>query len=76
MTQDELWQLKYQEVFELIEINHRNPTKHRTDEHLMLNFIKHNRKLLNAGKMKADRAERFNEPLALMEKYRRKNQFI
>lgn len=31
----------------------------------MLNFIKHNRKLLNAGKMKADRIEKFNELQAL-----------
>lgn len=41
----------------------------------MLNYIKHNRKLLNAGEMKADRVEKFNELLALGEKYRRKNQY-
>ena len=41
----------------------------------MLNFIKHNRKLLNVGKMKAERGEKFNELLALEEKYRRKNQY-
>ena len=42
----------------------------------MLNFIKHNRKLLNAGKMKADRVEKFNELLVLVEKYRRKKQYL
>ena len=41
-----------------------------------MNLIKHNRILLNAGKMKADRIEKFNELLALAEKYRRKNQYI
>ena len=41
----------------------------------MLNFIKHNRKLLNAGKMKVDRVSKFNELLGLAEKYRRKNQY-
>ena len=41
----------------------------------MLNFIKHNRKLLNAGNMKSDKVERINELLALEEKYRRKNQY-
>lgn len=75
MTQDELWQQKYQEVVDLIETYHRNPSKHRGEEHLMLNFIKHNRKLLNVGNMKADRIEKFNELLALEEKYRRKNQY-
>lgn len=76
MTQDELWQLKYREVVDFIETNHRNPSKHRIEEHLMLNFIKHNRKLLNAGKMKADRVEKFNELLGLSEQYKRKNQYV
>lgn len=75
MTQDELWQQKYQEVVDFIETNHLNPSKHRIEEHLMLNFIKHKRKLLNAGKRKADRIEKFNELLLLVEKYRRKNQY-
>jgi len=75
MTQDELWQQKYQEVIDFLETNHRNPSKHRIEEHLLLNFIKHNRKLLNAGKMKADRVEKFNELSALGERYKRKNQY-
>ena len=49
MTQNELWQLKYREVVDFIETNHRNPSKHRIEEHLMLHFIKYNRNLLNAG---------------------------
>ncbi len=76
MTQDELWQQKYQEVVAFIETNHCNPSKHRIEEHLMLNFIKHNRKLLNTGKMKADRIEKFKELLALGEKYKRVNQYV
>ncbi len=32
--------------------NHRNPSKHRIEEHNMLNWLKANRKALNAGKMK------------------------
>jgi len=75
MMQDERWLERYNEVKGFIEREHRNPSKHRIEEHLMLNFIKHNRKLLNAGKMKADRVERFNELLGLGERYRRKNQY-
>lgn len=41
----------------------------------MLNWVKANRKVLNAGKMKTERVERFKELLALMEQYRRKNQW-
>ena len=76
MMQDERWLERYNEVKGFIEREHRNPSKHRIEEHLMLNFIKHNRKLLNAGKMKADRVEKFNELLGLSEQYMRKNQDV
>jgi len=75
MTQDEKWMAKYQEVVGFIEANHRNPSKHRIEEHDMLNWLKANRKTINAGKMKAERVEKFKELLALMEQYRRKNQY-
>ena len=75
MTQDEKWMVKYQEVIGFIEANHRNPSKHRIEEHDMLNWLKANRKVLNAGKMKADRVEKFRKLQELMEGYRRKNQY-
>ena len=75
MTQDEKWKARYNEVVAFIEANKRNPSKHRIEEHDMLNWVKANRKVLNAGKMKTDRVERFKELLALMEQYRRKNQW-
>ena len=52
MTQDERWMAKYNEVVEFIQSNHRNPSRHRIEEHDMLNWLKANRKALNAGKMK------------------------
>jgi hypothetical protein len=75
MTQDEKWMVKYEEVADFIETNQRNPSRHRLEEHDMLNWVKANRKVLNAGKMKSERVERFKELLALMEQYRRKNQY-
>lgn len=66
---------RYNEVMTFIETNKRNPSKHRIEEHDMLNWVKANRKVLNAGKMKTERGERFKELLALMEQYRRKNQY-
>ena len=76
MTQEERWQIRYDEVVEFIETNHRNPSKHRIEEHDMLNWLKANRKVLNAGKMKAERVEPFMKLLELSEQYRRKNQYI
>lgn len=75
MTQEERWMTRYNEVVSFIETNHRNPSKHRIEEHDMLNWVKANRKAMNAGRMKLERVERFKELLALMEQYRRKNQY-
>ena len=75
MTQDERWNKRYQDVMAFIESNHRNPSKHRIEEHDMPNWLKANRKVLNAGKMKAERVEPFMKLLELSEQYRRKNQY-
>jgi hypothetical protein len=42
----------------------------------MLNWVKANRKVKNAGKMKVDRVERFDRLLELMEKCKQKNQYV
>lgn len=75
MTQEERWKKRYEEVMAFIEINHRNPSKHRIEEHDYLNWLKANRKALNAGKMKEERAEAFKRLMEMMEEYRRKNQW-
>ena len=75
MTQDERWMTKYNEVVEFIESNHRNPSRHRIEEHDMLNWLKANRKVMNAGKMKTERVEKFRKLLEITEQYRRKNQY-
>ena len=66
---------RYKEVVSFIETNHRNPSKYVAEDRDMLNWLKANRKALNAGKMKADRVEKFRKLLELMEQYRRKNQW-
>lgn len=75
MTQDERWMERYTEVKAFIESNHRNPSRHRIEEHLMLNFLKHNRKLMNAGALKEERRVLFLELLEFGEKYKRVNQW-
>jgi len=75
MTQDEKWLTRYNEVKTFIEMNHRNPSKHRLEEHDMLNWLKANRKRMNAGEMKEERLAMFEELLELGEKYRRVNQY-
>jgi hypothetical protein len=58
MTQEERWQKRYDEVVDFIDANKRNPSKHRIEEHDMLNWLKANRKVLNVGKMKEKRVEK------------------
>ena len=75
MTQDERWLTRYNEVKGFIEREHRNPSRHRLEEHDMLNWVKANRKALNAGKLKDNRVEAFEKLLVLMEENKRVNQW-
>ena len=76
MTQEERWIQNYNDVMTFIESNHRNPSKHRIEEHLMLNWVKHNRKLLKAGKMALKRVEMMGKLVDLWEENKRINQYI
>ena len=75
MTQSERWLTRYNEVKSFIETNHRNPSRHRIEEHDMLNWVKHQRKLMNAGELKEERVEQFKRLLELSEKYKHVNQY-
>lgn len=75
MTQDEKWLVRFQEVVTFIEVNNRNPSRHRIEEHDFLNWLKANRKAMNAGRMKPERVEKFRKLLEMTEKYKRKNQW-
>ena len=75
MTQEEKWQTRYEEVVAFIETNHRNSSKHRIEEHDMLNWFKANRKRMNAGELKPERVLKFKELLVLIEENKHKNQY-
>jgi uncharacterized protein YciI len=75
MDQETRWLKRYDEVKGFIEENHRNPSKHRIEEHDMLNWVKQQRKLLNAGRLKAERMERFKDLLGIIEENKRVNQY-
>ena len=75
MTQDERWNIRYEEVKRFIETNHRNPSKYAEEERRMLHFLKRGRKLINAGDMLEPRLSMFKDLLAICEQYKRKNQY-
>ena len=76
MTQDEKWKAKYNEVVTFIERNKRNPSKYDAEERGgYYTWLKHNRKQLNAGKMKPERVDKFRKLLEMTEQYRRRNRY-
>ena len=76
MTQDERWLARYNEVIKFIEANKRNPSKYIDSERGLRNWVKQQKKLMNAGALKEQRLKMFNELLELGERYRRVNQYI
>lgn len=76
MTQDERWFARYNEVKNFIETNKRNPSRHRIEEHDMLNWLKANRKHLNAGSLKPERIELFKQLLVVIEENKHVNQYV
>ena len=76
MTQDERWTIRYKEVVEFIKTNHRNPSKYDMEERNMYNYIKHTRKQMNQGLLKAERIEAFKKLLELMEENKHVNQWV
>ena len=76
MTQEERWNVRYQEVMDFMEKNHRRPSKFVDEERGMRNWWKHQQKLLNAGVLKLNRLEKFNELVQIGERYKHVNQWV
>lgn len=67
---------KYEGVKAFILRNGRNPSKYDAEERgAYVNWLRHNRKLYNAGALNPERVRFFEELLALCERYRHKNQY-
>lgn len=75
MTQEERWLKRYQDVMDFMEKNHRNPSKYVDAERGLRNWVKQQKKLMNAGALEGQRLMMFNELLGLGERYKRVNQY-
>jgi hypothetical protein len=75
MTQEERWHIRYQEVKSFIETNKRNPSKYVDEERGLRNWVKQQKKLMNARALEGQCLKMFNELFALGEKYKRVNQW-
>lgn len=75
MDQDSRWMLNYEEVMRFVKTNHRNLSKYNLEERRLYTWMKHQRKVMNAGELKEERVEKFGKLLELTEQYKRKNQY-
>ena len=75
MTQEERWMIHYNEVKTVIVTYHRNPSKYIDSERGLRNWVKQQKKLMNAGTLEGQRLMMFNELLGLGEQYKRVNQY-
>lgn len=63
-------------MVDFISVNRRNPSRHRVEEHDMLNWVKANRKRMNAGELKPERVDLFEKLLALADENKHVNQYV
>ena len=71
ISQEERWKAKYDEVKGFIETNHRNPSKYVNSERGLRNWVKQQKKLMNAGVLVGQCLKMSNELLALGGRYKK-----
>ena len=59
-----------------IETYHHNPSKYVDSERGFRNWVKQQKKLMNANALEEQRLKMFNELLGLGERYKRVNQYV
>lgn len=75
MTQDERWYTQWKEVMDFMDANKQRPSKFVDEERGMLNWWKHQQKLMNAWELRPERVEMFKQLLEAGEKYKHVNQW-
>ncbi len=75
MTQDERWQLRYNEVKNFILTNKRNLSQYNMEVRNMYTFVKHTRKQMNQGLLNANRFDDFKKLMKLIEDNKHVNQW-
>jgi hypothetical protein len=75
MTRDENWDANWQAIYDFVNTNGRNPSKHKAEDRAMLHWLKYHKRQWKAGKMDQQQKQRFEELLLLLEKHRRINQY-
>ena len=75
VSQTERWERCRSEIHSYILTYKRLPSRHRIEDHRMLNWLKYNRRLLASGRMPQERIEKFQALLNVCSEYARVNQY-
>ena len=75
ISQEARWEQNYAAIQQFIEKNKCLPSKHRVEEHKMLNWLKYNKKLIGQGKLSPERQEKLELLLTGASGYRKLNQY-
>ena len=75
MTSDERWEQNFVQLMQFMETNHRRPSKHRVEEHQMLNWLKFNKRCYANDSLPHHRRERFEQFWAMAGEVQRINQY-
>ena len=72
---EQVWLQHYNEVMDFMQKNKRRPSKHKTEDNVMFEWIKYNKKRMVRGQMPEHRVEKFKRLLRLAESMTRVNQY-
>lgn len=75
MNRLEQWDMQFKLIWDFVTENHRGPSRHRVEEHKMLNWMKYNRKKLNRNEFDPVRKEKMLALKAMIHSFNRVNQY-
>ena len=75
ISQEERWEQNLEAVRQFVEEKKCIPSKHRVEDHRMLNWLKYNRKLITQGKLSPERQKKFEQLLTMAADFRKLNQY-
>ena len=75
ISQETRWEQNLAAIKQFIEENKCLPSKHRVEEHRLLNWLKYNRKLVAQGKLSPERQAKFENLLATATNFHKLNQY-
>ncbi|MGN0070028.1 MAG: helicase associated domain-containing protein [Prevotella sp.] len=75
MNRTDTWNENYEQLWLFVSQNHRGPSRHRLEEHRMLNWLKFNRKKLNKNELSDERKQKLEQLQEYIRSFHRVNQY-